>query len=92
MWLQVKVPDPAIVASLERSQATVDELQSRIAALQEENAELRSQIADLEAEQPAIPVAAAAIFVSRGQSWSLVLCWRLKGRGWVRLNAKVIHG
>ena len=59
----MKVPDPAIVASLERSQATVDELQSRIAALQEENAELRSQIADLQAGQP---VAAAAIFqVSR---------------------------
>ena len=71
-WFQVKVPDPAIVASLERSQATVDELQSRIAALQEENAELRSQIADLQDGQP---VAAAAIFqVSRVWHW-----WMLQG-------------
>ena len=63
----MKVPDPVIVASLERSQATVDDLQSRIAALQEENEELRSQITDLQAGQP---VAAAAIFqVSRGQPW-----------------------
>ena len=52
----------------------------------------RSYMADLQAGQMATLEVAAAIFVSRGQSWSLVLCWRLKGRGWVRLNAKVIHG
>lgn len=47
--VEVKVPDPDIVASLERSQAAVDDLQSRLAALQEENADLRAQIAGLQA-------------------------------------------
>ncbi|KAK7116259.1 hypothetical protein V1264_001974 [Littorina saxatilis] len=59
--VEVKVPDPAIVASLEKSQAAVDDLQSRITALEEENAQLRSQIADLQAGQPITAVAAAAL-------------------------------
>ena len=63
-WLcdvQVKVPDPDIVVSLEKSQATVDDLQSRIAALQEENEELRARLDDLTAGVAVAPVAAAAV-------------------------------
>nr|KAG5697355.1 hypothetical protein BaRGS_004081 [Batillaria attramentaria] len=59
--VEVKVPDPEIVASLERSQAAVDDLQSRLAALQEENAELRAQIAGLEAGQLLSVTAGAAL-------------------------------
>ncbi|KAL8610796.1 hypothetical protein ACOMHN_016779 [Nucella lapillus] len=60
--VEVQVPDPAIVVSLEKSQATVDDLQSRLAALQDENDDLRSRLADLEAGvNVTAPLAAAAI-------------------------------